>query len=93
MFSDVVMQIDKNLFENILDEIKEQNNAKYDTDLTAENLKEVVKRYKELYRIFEYLNILLYSSLQKFRIIFGCFFELIMKKLDNFTFHMGGTFE
>ncbi|CDF58057.1 pyruvate, phosphate dikinase [Thermobrachium celere] len=50
MFSDVVMQIDKNLFENILDEIKEQNNAKYDTDLTAENLKEVVKRYKELYR-------------------------------------------
>ncbi|MCX7694543.1 MAG: pyruvate, phosphate dikinase [Caloramator sp.] len=50
MFSDVVMQIDKNLFENILDEIKEENNAKYDTDLTAENLKEVVRRYKELYK-------------------------------------------
>ncbi|SHE85503.1 MULTISPECIES: pyruvate, phosphate dikinase [Caloramator] len=50
MFSDVVMQIDKNLFENILDEVKEENNAKYDTDLTAENLKEVVRRYKELYR-------------------------------------------
>ncbi|MCX7950932.1 MAG: pyruvate, phosphate dikinase [Clostridiales bacterium] len=50
MFSDVVMQIDKGLFEDILDEVKEENNAKFDTDLTAENLKEVVKRYKELYR-------------------------------------------
>lgn len=50
MFSDVVMQIDKGLFEDILDEVKEENNAKFDTDLTAENLKEVVKRYKELYK-------------------------------------------
>ncbi|PHO08335.1 pyruvate, phosphate dikinase [Thermoanaerobacterium thermosaccharolyticum] len=50
MFSDVVMGIDKNKFEAILDAVKEENGAKYDTDLTAENLKEVVKRYKELYK-------------------------------------------
>ncbi|MDO6354462.1 pyruvate, phosphate dikinase [Caloramator sp. CAR-1] len=50
MFSDVVMQIDKNKFEHILDQVKEENGAKFDTDLTAENLKEVVRRFKELYR-------------------------------------------
>ncbi|MCX7883881.1 MAG: pyruvate, phosphate dikinase [Caloramator sp.] len=50
MFSDVVMEIDKNKFEKILDAVKEENGAKYDTDLTAENLKEVVKRYKILYK-------------------------------------------
>ncbi|HHW58395.1 MAG TPA: pyruvate, phosphate dikinase [Clostridia bacterium] len=50
MFSDVVMGIDKNKFEAILDEVKEQNGAKFDTDLTAENLKEVVRRFKELYK-------------------------------------------
>ncbi|MDK2992320.1 MAG: pyruvate, orthophosphate dikinase [Clostridiales bacterium] len=50
MFSDVVMGIDKNKFEKILDEIKEAKGYKYDTDLTADDLKEVVKRYKELYK-------------------------------------------
>jgi pyruvate,orthophosphate dikinase len=50
MFSDVVMEIEKPKFEAILDAVKQENNAKMDTDLTAENLKEVVKRYKELYR-------------------------------------------
>ncbi len=50
MFSDVVMEIEKNKFENILDAVKEENGAKFDTDLTAENLKEVVVRFKELYK-------------------------------------------
>ena len=49
-FSNVVMEVDKAKFESILDEIKEQNGAKYDTDLTADNLKEVVERYKELFK-------------------------------------------
>ena len=49
MFSDVVMEIPKAKFEEILDEVKEENSAKSDTDLTADNLKTVVKRYKELY--------------------------------------------
>ena len=50
MFSDVVMEVDKPRFEKILDAIKEEKNAKFDTDLTAEDLKEVVKRYKELFK-------------------------------------------
>lgn len=50
MFSDVVMEVEKPKFEKILDAVKEENTAKFDTDLSAENLKEVVKRYKELYK-------------------------------------------
>ncbi|HHU48402.1 MAG TPA: pyruvate, phosphate dikinase [Clostridiales bacterium] len=50
MFSDVVMEIDKSKFDAIFDAVKEENNVESDTDLTAENLKEVVKRYKELYK-------------------------------------------
>uniref|UniRef100_A0A7C4M1X7 Pyruvate, phosphate dikinase n=1 Tax=candidate division CPR3 bacterium TaxID=2268181 RepID=A0A7C4M1X7_UNCC3 len=50
MFSDVVMEVEKIKFEKILDEVKEENEVKFDTDLTAENLKEVVKRYKELFK-------------------------------------------
>ena len=50
MFSDVVMEVDKPRFEKILDAIKEEKNAKFDTDLTAEDLKEVVRRYKELFK-------------------------------------------
>ncbi len=49
MFSDVVMNVAKAKFEEILDEVKEENGAKQDTDLTAENLKTVVKKYKALY--------------------------------------------
>jgi pyruvate,orthophosphate dikinase len=50
MFSDVVMEIEKPKFEAILDAVKKEKNAKLDTDLTAEDLKEVVRRFKELYR-------------------------------------------
>jgi pyruvate,orthophosphate dikinase len=50
MFSDVVMEIEKPKFEAILNAVKQENNAKLDTDLTSDNLKEVVKRYKELYK-------------------------------------------
>ncbi|KNY28097.1 pyruvate, phosphate dikinase [Pseudobacteroides cellulosolvens] len=50
MFSDVVMEVEKPKFEKILDAVKEENNAHFDTDLTAVNLKEVVKRYKELFK-------------------------------------------
>lgn len=49
MFSDVVMEIEKSKFDEIFDEIKHKNNCKLDTELTAENLKEVVKLFKALY--------------------------------------------
>ncbi len=50
MFSDVVMGIDKNKFEQILDDVKQENGVTQDVELTAENLKVVVERYKELYK-------------------------------------------
>ncbi len=50
MFSDVVMEIPKSFFERILDELKEAKGAKYDTDLTAEDLKEVISRFKAVYK-------------------------------------------
>ena len=49
MFSDVVMEIEKSHFDAQLDAVKEEKNAKFDTDLTAEDLKEVVKRFKAVY--------------------------------------------
>ncbi|MGN0995749.1 MAG: pyruvate, phosphate dikinase [Candidatus Ventricola sp.] len=49
MFSDVVMEIPKSYFERVLDDIKEQKGAKYDTDLTAEDMKEVAAKFKAIY--------------------------------------------
>lgn len=49
MFSDVVMEIPKSLFERVLDEIKEEKGIKIDTDMSADDLKEVIERYKEIY--------------------------------------------
>ncbi len=50
MFSDVAMEIPKYKFENALDKIKEKNNYKYDTDLNSEDLKELIKEYKAIYK-------------------------------------------
>jgi pyruvate,orthophosphate dikinase len=49
MFSDVVMEVEKKKFDEIFEEIKHKNNCELDTELTAENLKEVVKLYKAMY--------------------------------------------
>ncbi len=49
MFSDVVMEVEKAKFDAIFDEAKRKNNCKLDTELTADNLKTVVDRYKKLY--------------------------------------------
>ena len=50
MFSDVVMNIEKRLFENKIDELKEKKGVEFDTDLTAEDLKELVGEFKEIYK-------------------------------------------
>ncbi len=50
MFSDVVMGVEKRLFENLIDEMKEARGVKFDTELTADDLKELVVKYKELYK-------------------------------------------
>lgn len=49
MFADVVIGVSKSKFERKLDEYKEKVGAEYDTDLTAENLKEVVEIFKQIY--------------------------------------------
>ncbi len=50
MYSDVVMEIPKSHFERILDEEKEARNAKFDTDLTADDLKEIIVKFKAIYK-------------------------------------------
>ena len=50
MFSDVVMEIPKSLFEEEIDNMKSKKNVKLDTELTAKDLKELAKKFKEIYK-------------------------------------------
>ena len=50
MFSDVVMGLPKSTFEVIIDEMKEKKGVKLDTELDAEDMKEMVVRFKAYYR-------------------------------------------
>ena len=50
MFSDVVMNVSKSEFEKIIDEVKEARGVKMDTDLTADDLQELIKRFKAVYK-------------------------------------------
>jgi len=49
MFSDVVMDVPKPKFEHIIDGLKEEKGVKLDTELTADDLKELIVRYKALF--------------------------------------------
>jgi len=50
MYSDVVMEVPKSYFEKIIDEVKEEKGVHYDTELTVEDLKELVNRFKKVYK-------------------------------------------
>ncbi len=50
MYSDVVMEVPKSYFEKIIDEMKEAKGVHYDTDLTAEDLKELAEKFKAVYK-------------------------------------------
>jgi pyruvate phosphate dikinase (EC 2.7.9.1) len=50
MFADVVMDVEKRKFEDLLDEMKEAKGYKFDTDLTGEDLKKLCGEFKELYK-------------------------------------------
>ena len=50
MFGDVVMGVPHEHFEETMEELKQEMNVKNDNDLTAENLRELVDRYKAVYR-------------------------------------------
>ena len=45
-----IKEVDKAKFEDVLDDIKAEKGVKFDTDLDADDLKEVIKRYKGIYR-------------------------------------------
>ena len=49
MYSDVVMEVPKSFFEKIIDEVKEAKGVQYDTELTVDDLKELVQRFKAIY--------------------------------------------
>ena len=50
MFSDVVMEVGKKYFEQLIDEMKEKKGVKYDVELTAEDLKELAAQFKAEYK-------------------------------------------
>ena len=50
MYSDVVMEVGKAYFEKLIDEMKEKRDVKLDTDLTADDLKELAGQFKEQYK-------------------------------------------
>ncbi|MBO5414182.1 MAG: pyruvate, phosphate dikinase [Bacilli bacterium] len=51
MFADVVMNFPKEDFEELFDKIKEEKGIKEDTDLTAQDLAEIIIMYKEKYKL------------------------------------------
>ena len=50
MYSDVVMEVPKSFFEKIIDEMKEEKGVHYDTELTADDLKELAVKFKAVYK-------------------------------------------
>ena len=50
MFSDVVMEISKKRFEVIIDEVKAEKGVKNDIDLDTEDMKKLVKLFKDYYK-------------------------------------------
>ncbi len=50
MFSDVVMEVGKKYFEQLIDQMKEKKGVKQDVELTADDLKELASQFKAEYK-------------------------------------------
>lgn len=50
MYSDVVMEVGKKYFEELIDEMKEKRGVKLDVELTAEDLHQLAEQFKEAYK-------------------------------------------
>ncbi len=50
MYSDVVMEVPKSFFEKIIDEVKEAKGVTYDTELDADDLKNLAEKFKAVYK-------------------------------------------
>ena len=50
MYSDVVMEVSKSLFEKEIDDVKAKKGIKYDIEMDVDDLKELVRRFKKIYK-------------------------------------------
>jgi len=50
MYSDVVMEVGKSYFEQLIDQMKEKRGVSQDVDLTADDLKELADQFKAIYK-------------------------------------------
>ncbi len=50
MYSDVVMEVGKKYFEQLIDKMKEEKGVTQDVELTADDLKELARQFKEEYK-------------------------------------------
>ena len=50
MYSDIVMEVPKSFFEKKIDEMKEAKGVTFDTELTAEDLKDLAEQFKAIYK-------------------------------------------
>ena len=50
MYSDVVMEVGKKYFEQLIDKMKEDKGVKLDVELTAADLKELARQFKAEYK-------------------------------------------
>ena len=50
MYSDVVMEVGKKYFEELIDKMKEEKGVTYDVELTADDLKELAEQFKAEYK-------------------------------------------
>ena len=50
MYSDVVMEVGKKYFEQLIDKMKEEKGVKLDVELTAADLKELARQFKAEYK-------------------------------------------
>ena len=51
MYSDVVMEVGKKYFEELIDEMKAKKGVVHDTELDAEDLKQLAFRFKDEYKV------------------------------------------
>jgi pyruvate,orthophosphate dikinase len=50
MFSDVVMGMSKTYFDSIIEDVKKKHEYAYDTQMTAEDLKGIIRKFKDIYK-------------------------------------------
>ncbi|MCE5194279.1 MAG: pyruvate, phosphate dikinase [Nitrospiraceae bacterium] len=95
MFGNIVMGVDRQKFERVLEEIKSRKGVQLDTDLTTEDIKEVVVEFKTIYKrsVGENFPSDPYDQLKKaINAVFGSWFgerAIKYRKLNNIPENLG----